>query len=81
MLGLFSLISLWANELCAAGQLTPLTASWYRKSLPTFSDALAAVRRELWKRQHFETSVSNLNIVKIPRTTINALINAASYAA
>jgi hypothetical protein len=48
LLELFSLISLWANELCATGQLTPLTASWYRKSLPTFSDTLAAVRCELW---------------------------------
>jgi hypothetical protein len=81
LLGLFSLITLWANELCAIGQLTPLTASWYHKSLPTFSDAIAAVRRELWRGQNFETSIPNLNIIKMPRTTINALINAASYAA
>jgi hypothetical protein len=81
LLGLFSLITLWANELCAIGQLTPLTASWYHKSLPTFSDAIAAVRRELWRGQNFETSIPNLNIIKMPRTTINALIDAASYAA
>ena len=81
LLGLFSLITLWANELCAIGQLTPLTASWYHKSLPTFSDAIAAVRRELWRGQNFETSIPNVNIIKMPRTTINALINAASYAA
>jgi hypothetical protein len=81
LLGLFSLIALWANELHAARQLTPSTARWYCKALPTFSDAIAAVRRELWKRQDFSTSASNVNIVKMPRTTINALINAASYAA
>jgi hypothetical protein len=63
------------------GSLTPLTTRWYCKSLPTLSGAIAAIRRELWKRQDFDTSVSNVNIVKMPRTTINALINAASYAA
>jgi hypothetical protein len=29
---------------------------WYRKSLPTFSDALALVRHELWTAQLFATS-------------------------
>ncbi|CAA9382072.1 MAG: hypothetical protein AVDCRST_MAG21-1767 [uncultured Nocardioidaceae bacterium] len=31
---------------------------WYRKSLPTFSDALALVRHELWTTQLFATSPS-----------------------
>src|SRR5580704_3515464 len=48
LLGLFSLITLWANELYATHAPAPRTARWYPKALPTFSDALAAVRRELW---------------------------------
>ena len=48
LLGLFSLITLWAND--PFTERTPVVriASWYRKSLPTFSDALACVRRQLW---------------------------------
>ena len=55
LLGLFSLITLWANELYATHAPAPRTASWYPKPLPTFSDALAAVRRELWAPQSFVT--------------------------
>jgi hypothetical protein len=31
-------------------------ASWYRKPLPTFSDALAVVRRELWAGRNLQKS-------------------------
>jgi hypothetical protein len=47
LLGLFSLITLWAHGLSAKTRPTPRAASWYPKLLPTFSDAIAAVRREL----------------------------------
>jgi hypothetical protein len=81
LLGLFSLITLWAHDLYAAATPAPHTASWYRKPLPTFSDAIAAVRRELWTRHDFHASARAPDIIQIPRTTINALINAACYAA
>src|ERR1700729_3294616 len=55
-LGLFSLITLWANDLYATGAPAPRTASWYPKPLLTFSDALATVRRELWSPGNFKTS-------------------------
>ncbi len=81
LLGLFSLIALWAQDLY--GSTTPLSraASWYPKPLPTFSDALAAVRRELWTHHDFCTSAPTAKIVEIPHATINALISAACYAA
>ena len=82
LLGLFSLIALWANHL--HGQTTPpapRAATWYSKPLPTFSDALALVRRELWANHDFRTSATTTEIVQIPQTTINALIGAACYAA
>ena len=81
LLGLFSLITLWANELYAAGVPAPRTASWYPKPLLTFSDALATVRRELWTPGNFETSSHTQDDAKIPPPTINRLINLACYAA
>jgi hypothetical protein len=50
LLGLFSLITVWADGLArdTAAALLPNTAAWYRKQEPTFSDAIAAVRCVLW---------------------------------
>ena len=45
LLGLFSLVTLWAHDLAADTPLAPATAAWYPKSHCTFSDAIAAVRR------------------------------------
>ena len=81
LLGLFSLIALWAHDLHATQASPPRGASWYPKPLPTFSDALAAVRRELWTRRDLPTSSQMLDIVKMPAITLNSLINAACYAA
>ena len=81
LLGLFSLIALWAHDLRDTQASPPRRASWYPKPLPTFSDALAAVRRELWTRRDLPTSSQMLDIVKIPAITLNSLINAACYAA
>jgi hypothetical protein len=81
LLGLFSLVALWAADLYANRAPTARTASWYSKRLPTFSDALALVRRELWTRQDFPMSSSQLQCTRIPTTTLNSLINAACYPA
>jgi hypothetical protein len=81
LFGLFSLIALWAHDLYAGATPRPGAASWYRKPLPTFSDAIAAVRRELWTSHNFDMPKINPDLVKIPRATINLLINAACYAA
>ena len=53
LLGLFSLITLRAHNLYVRGTSAPRTESWYSKPLPTFSDALARVRRELRTHQIF----------------------------
>ena len=81
LLGLFSLITLWANDLYANAPQTPRAASWYHKPFPTFSDAIATVRRELWTNHDFYTSAVAPELVKISRPTINSLIYAACYAA
>src|SRR3954454_15702591 len=52
LLGLFSLVTLWASELAErAGKLPVLGAAWYKNPDPTFSDGLAAVRRTLWTEE------------------------------
>ena len=49
LLGVFSLVTLWAGDLAAqTGKLPVLGAAWYNNPDPTFADALAAVRRILW---------------------------------
>ena len=81
LLGLFSLVALWAQDLYAGTTPAPRSASWYPKPLPTFSDALAVVRRELWTHHDFRTSATTADTVQIPHATINALIGVACYAA
>jgi hypothetical protein len=50
LLGLFSVVTLIWSELPAARRWVVSTATpCYRKTHPTFADALAAVRRELWQ--------------------------------
>ena len=47
--GLFSIVALAADTLHADGRLSARQSAWYRKASPSFSDALAAVRVELWR--------------------------------
>ena len=81
LLGLFSLITLWAHELHGSQSLAPHTASWYRKALPTFSDALATVRREIWTGHSLQTSSQIQDVDKLSPETVNTLINLVCYAA
>ncbi len=81
LLGLFSLITLWANDLYATRSPVVRVASWYRKSLPTFSDTLASVRRQLWAQGSFQGSRQSLNPTETSPATLNTLIDLACYAA
>jgi hypothetical protein len=81
LLGLFSIVTLAAEQLNQRGKLHAKQASWYHKPDPTFSDALAAVRRHLRRRQTFSTSASATEIVKIPRRALDRLTQALAYAA
>jgi hypothetical protein len=48
LLGLFSIVTLWATDLYKSRKFKPRTIAWYPKAVLTFSDAIAAVRREIW---------------------------------
>jgi hypothetical protein len=55
---------------------------WYRKSYPTFSDALALVRKELWAQEAtFCGSLREADTLKVSREFVERLTDAVCYAA
>jgi hypothetical protein len=74
LLGLFSLVTLWATRMLADRQLKPEFVRWYPKQDLTFSDALALVRRELWASPTFGTSRDDRDVIKIPVGRFNRLM-------
>jgi len=54
-------------------------ASWYPKEEATFSDALAAVRKDLWNHANSSMSASGDDMLLIPRATLEALLETACY--
>ena len=81
LLGLYSLVTLLATRLTRAGRLPVRQAAWYPKRLPTFSDALAAVRAHWWRSIGLSTSTRKRDIVKVPRAVFRRMHEAACYAA
>jgi hypothetical protein len=81
LLGLFSVITLFAHR-----QMTQATgafrrAAWYHKAHPTFADALALVRKELWAHATFYGSPADTETVKVPKAFMERLTDALCYAA
>ena len=56
LLALFSIVTLLAARLPARERRRMMVTAWYAKPKPTFSDALAAVRRSIWCEQALATS-------------------------
>jgi hypothetical protein len=56
LLALFSIVTLLAGRLPARERRQVAIAAWYLKPRPTFSDALAVVRRSLWREQDLRMS-------------------------
>ena len=80
LLGLFSLITLWAAEAKVALMLHPRSAAWYAKDGLTFSDAVATVRRVLWGVPNLSISWKNPQTVEIPAALLQRLTEAVCYA-
>ncbi len=81
LLGLFSLVALFANQQKARMSNAARRAAWYDKEHPTFSDALALVRKVLWARETFCGSLRETETVKVPREFVERLTDAVCYAA
>jgi hypothetical protein len=85
LLALFSMVTLFAHRYMAnkkSAIAIVRRAAWYEKQRPTFSDALALVRKELWAQEatfcgsHVETDT-----IKVPRVLVQRLTDAVCYTA
>jgi hypothetical protein len=80
LLGLFSWVTLAAHLLVERAQLSVRQAAWYVKERPTFSDALCAVRQQLWfPATIFSMSAPEPDVVKIPRSLFDRLVDTVCY--
>jgi hypothetical protein len=81
LLGLFSLVTLVTQQYVSRTPVRARQAAWYQKPQPTFADALALVRREWWAPGAFRLSVSESDMVKVPRAFVERLTETLCYAA
>jgi len=82
LLAVFSLVTLFAHQPMAQGSGIVRRTAWYCKTYPTFSDALALVRKELWAQEEaFCGPAQQTDTVKVPRKFMERPIEAVCYAA
>lgn len=81
LMALFSIITLWADQLHQHQLIRIKTFAWYQKSHPTFSDAIASVRRRLWLKMNFQTSGLPPDVYKLNHEFTQHLIMLISRAA
>ncbi len=82
LFGLFSWITLAAHVLQQDHSIPTRSAAWYAKNLPTFSDAIALVRRCLWSCSiDSGMSPAQSDILKLPRPMFDRLMDSLCYAA
>jgi DDE superfamily endonuclease len=83
LLGLFSLVAVWAHKLTVVNSdaVSPKRSAWYDKQDSTFSDAIAAVRRILWAPTDLSMSRQAGDTIKIPVGLIKRLVETLCLAA
>jgi hypothetical protein len=81
LLGLFSLVTIFAQQLVGEQSVPVRQAAWYAKALPTFSDTLAFVRQHLWPSCFFARSSSQHDSIEIPRALFDRLVDTLAFTA
>jgi len=87
LLGRFSLVTLQAHQAhhacngLTSSALAPPQSAWYAKTTPTFADALALVRRDLWTHTTFCGLPNAGDLGQIPRVLVDHLAGLLCYAA
>lgn len=81
LLGLFSLVTIFAHQLLEGRPFPVRQAAWYSKALPTFSDTLAFVRQHLWSSHFFCRSSSTHDVIEIPRALFDRLVDTLAFTA
>ncbi|MDF1530436.1 MAG: transposase [Sedimenticola sp.] len=79
LMGLFSWVTLLADRSQVDGQLPVRQATWYFKSTPTFSDAIALVRTRIWQHWGFCMSVLIPDMQKSQPDLLQRLFEAVCY--
>ena len=79
LLGLFSLVTLLAHRHARRRKLPTRQAAWYHKTTPTFSDALALVRWQIWQQECFQQVDSPTDSSKRPSPIPDRLLSALCY--
>jgi len=76
LFGLYSLVTVWAQGLTQHPSIVvrPHHAAWCNKRQPTFSDAIAGVRRVLWSPLGFSISRSSSESTEMPVTLLNRFV-------
>ena len=80
LLGLYSVVALVGETLHRSSPIAIRASAWYPKAEATFSDVLAAVRREYWAFPNIRISQGDPSCAEIPRDQLDRLLNAACYA-
>jgi hypothetical protein len=81
LLALFSIVTLLAARLGHRARAAACTDAWYRKRQPTFTDTLAAVRRQFWCEQGLRLSRRSPDPTKLPPAVRNGIAYALCHAA
>jgi hypothetical protein len=80
LLGLYSLVSLWACNLLTASSI-PYAAAWYRKTNLTFTDAISAARLKIWLGDINQHSPPHREPHYIPAACVIRMAQALCFAA
>lgn len=79
LMGLFSWVTLLANQSQVDDRLPVRQAAWYIKATPSFSDAIALVRRRIWTHWGFCMSGVRTDMQKSPPDLLKRLFEAVCY--
>jgi hypothetical protein len=81
LLGLFSLVTVFAHQILMEHELPIRSAAWYTKSVATFSDTLGLVRQQLWPVEISWMSPAHSDMITIPKAIFDRLTDTLAYAA
>jgi hypothetical protein len=73
LLGLYSLVALFAQALHPDGKIPVARAAWYAKEQATFSDVLLEVRRALWHNFDYALCPDDPHMQKVPQAELARL--------
>jgi hypothetical protein len=81
LLGLFSIVTLLGTRVGHRACLRVSATAWYHKKRPTFSDTLAAVRRQVWCDQGLFASRHTSELAKLQPALRDGIVHALCHAA